>query len=210
MYTFEHGPRVGPFIALFFGFAVCALQFVAQTPTPTPPVPTRAEILRGEYGRYRANNDLLSYNLDVRIDPEKKGLSGKNTIRFKTLEDDNRIQLRSIVNDDKRWFRLIHDFYQHFKYQNIMIEDVAAYFSQQTGINLTPIFDEYLRHTTIPKLDLKFDDRKGTVSYRWVTDERGFAMPVKVGTKDNWLVIRPTTDWKEIKTTIKKDKFEVA
>ena len=39
------------------------------------------DILRGEYGRYRANNDLLHYDLDIRVDPEKKFISGKNTIR---------------------------------------------------------------------------------------------------------------------------------
>src|SRR5258706_11533282 len=66
--------------------------------------------------------------------------------------------LRSIVNDDKKWWPMIHDFYQHFKYQNIMTEDVAAYFNQKTGMNLTPVFDQYLRHTAIPKLELKFDD----------------------------------------------------
>ena len=32
---------------------------------------TRGDILRGEYGRYRANNDLLSYQLDIRVDPVK-------------------------------------------------------------------------------------------------------------------------------------------
>ncbi len=58
-----------------------------------PGPPTRANILRGEYGRYRANNDLLSYHLDVRVDPDKKFLSGKNAIRFKMLQDDTRIQL---------------------------------------------------------------------------------------------------------------------
>ena len=41
------------------------------------------------YGPYRANNDLLFYHLDVRVDPEKKFISGKNTIRFKMLKDDN-------------------------------------------------------------------------------------------------------------------------
>src|SRR4029450_114310 len=55
--------------------------------------PTRADILRGEYGRYRANNDLLSYDLDIRIDPEQKFISGKNTIRFRMLSDDTRIQI---------------------------------------------------------------------------------------------------------------------
>src|SRR5258707_11113120 len=60
--------------------------------------PARADILRGEYGRYRANNDLLFYHLDVRVDPEKKIISGRNTIRFKMLADDTRIQLDLYAN----------------------------------------------------------------------------------------------------------------
>src|SRR5215471_6637926 len=63
-----------------------------QQPT-APAAPTHANILRGEYGRYRANNDLLTYLLDIRVDPVKKFVSGKNTIRFRMLKDDNRIQL---------------------------------------------------------------------------------------------------------------------
>src|SRR5437867_7795692 len=67
------------------------------------PEPTRADILRGEYGRYRANNDLLYYHLDIRVDPEKKFIGGKNTIRFKMLKDDTHIQLDlvSTLNVDK-------------------------------------------------------------------------------------------------------------
>src|SRR5215471_5165719 len=65
--------------------------------------PTKAELLRGTYGPYRANNDLLFYHLDIRIDPTKKLVSGKNTIRFKMLQDDNRIQLdlADVLNIDK-------------------------------------------------------------------------------------------------------------
>ena len=69
----------------------------AAAPPPLRP-PTRADILRGEYGRYRANNDLLSYRLDIRVDPEKKSISGTNTIRFRMLEDDTRIQLELYDN----------------------------------------------------------------------------------------------------------------
>ncbi|MGH9930682.1 MAG: hypothetical protein ACREA9_15850, partial [Pyrinomonadaceae bacterium] len=54
---------------------------------------SRADLLRGEYGLYRANNDLLYYHLDIRVDPEKKFISGKNTVRFRMLKDDTRIQL---------------------------------------------------------------------------------------------------------------------
>ncbi|WP_433984274.1 hypothetical protein RBB78_04300 [Tunturiibacter empetritectus] len=38
---------------------------------PTHKEPTHADLLRGAYGPYRANNDLLFYRLDLRVDPEK-------------------------------------------------------------------------------------------------------------------------------------------
>jgi len=119
--------------------------------------------------------------------------------------------LRNVVNDDARWFKLIHDLYQHFKYQNIRTEDIVAFFNQQTGKDLTPIFDQYLRHTSLPTLELKFDDAAGTVAYRWQAAEPAFAMPIRVGSKSAWQIIQPTTtDWKTMPTVLKKDRFEVA
>src|SRR5262249_16813121 len=51
--------------------------FAQATPGPAPKAattraPSRADILRGEYGPYRSNNDLLYYHLDVRVDPVKQ------------------------------------------------------------------------------------------------------------------------------------------
>src|SRR5690348_8588813 len=74
-----------------------AAQAPPQGPQPLRP-PTRADVLRGEYGRYRANNDLLYYHLDVRVDPEKKSIGGRNTIRFRMVKDDTRIQLDLYAN----------------------------------------------------------------------------------------------------------------
>src|SRR5262249_10129815 len=71
--------------------AISAHAQAQQGTTDAPP--TRADILRGEYGRYRANNDLLYYTLDVRVDPVRKTIAGTNTIRFRMLADDTRIQL---------------------------------------------------------------------------------------------------------------------
>jgi hypothetical protein len=91
-----------------------------------------------------------------------------------------------------------------------MTEDVVQFFNQQTGMNLTPIFDQYLRHAAIPTLELKFADAAGTVAYRWKVDEPAFAMPIKAGTPDHWEIIQPTTEWKTMKTPLKKDDFQVA
>ena len=118
--------------------------------------------------------------------------------------------LRSVVNDDERWFRLIHDLFQHFKYQNILTEDIVRYVNQQLGQDLTPMFDEYLRHAELPTLELAFDESEGTLAYRWKADERAFAMPIRVGRPSAWQILRPTTDWQVMKTDIGKDDFQVA
>src|SRR5262249_5794661 len=116
--------------------------------------------------------------------------------------------LRSVVNDDARWWKLMRAYYDRFKYHNIMTEDVVAFFNQQTGKNLTPLFDQYLRRAALPALELRFEE--GGVSYRWKTDIKDFAMPVKVGKRTDWQIIQPTTEWKMMKTGLKKEEFEVA
>ena len=70
----------------------------AQTAPPASsgaasPAEQEGDRLLGGYGPYRANNDLLYYNLHVRVDPAKQYLSGVNAIRFRMLEDGTRIQL---------------------------------------------------------------------------------------------------------------------
>ena len=63
-----------------------------------------------------------------------------------------------------------------------------AFFNRKTGRNLTPIFDQYLRHAALPTLDLAFQDG-GQVAYRWNADVKAFAMPIKVGRKGQWQLI---------------------
>jgi hypothetical protein len=66
----------------------------------------QSTLLRGAYGPYRDNNDLVYYHLDVRVDPEKKIIAGKNTVRFKMLRDGTRIQidLRDILRVERILF----------------------------------------------------------------------------------------------------------
>jgi aminopeptidase N len=118
--------------------------------------------------------------------------------------------LRSVVDDDAKWWILLYNFYQQFKYRNITTDDVVSYFNQQTGMNLTPIFDQYLRHTQIPRLELLFGEAPGMVMYKWSADEENFSMPVRVGTADHWQIIHPTTEWQSMQTTLTKDEFQVA
>jgi hypothetical protein len=75
-------------------------------------------------------------------------------------------------------------------------------------MNLTPIFNEYLRHAALPVLQLRWS--AGSVRYRWQADEKAFAMPVLVGSKQHWQKIQPTAEWQTMQTALVKDQFEVA
>jgi aminopeptidase N len=118
--------------------------------------------------------------------------------------------LRSSLDNDTQWFTLIKAFYQRFKYQNIMTEDVIAWWNLNTHRNLTPFFNQYLRRTAIPCLELQFDEKAQTVMYKWQADEEGFTMPVKVGDPKHWQTIHPTLEWQTMTTSLGPDAFKVA
>ncbi|MGE3491032.1 MAG: M1 family metallopeptidase [Vicinamibacterales bacterium] len=117
--------------------------------------------------------------------------------------------LRSMVNDDARWWKLVRDTYDHFKYRNIMTEDLVRFFSAELKRDMTPIFDQYLRRADLPTLELTFDEKAETVAYRWNAEERAFAMPIKVGAAGNWQVITPRADWQTMANKL-GSRLEVA
>ena len=117
--------------------------------------------------------------------------------------------LRSVLDDDAQWYSLLRDYYQHFKYRTIMTADMVVFFNQRTHRQLRPIFDEYLRHAAIPTLELRFD-QGAQVSYRWLAQEKDFAMPVRVGRAGDWQLIHPTTSWQHMNTGLGKQEFDVA
>ena len=116
--------------------------------------------------------------------------------------------LRHVIDNDRQWRQLLKDFFQRFKYKNIATEDVVAFFNQRTHQDLTPIFNQYLRHAHLPTLEIEF--RPGRVAYRWKADEPAFAMPIRVGTASKWQKIQPTQTWQELPTTLTKESFAVA
>ena len=124
-----------------------------------------------------------------------------------------------VQNADARWFSLLHDFYQHFKYQNILTEDVVAWWNEHTAAllhqDLRPFFDQYLRHTAIPSLELSWlpdtpNSPIHTVLYKWQAEEPAFAMPVQAGDPAHLQTLHPTTEWQVLQTSLTRNEFHIA
>lgn len=101
--------------------------------------------------------------------------------------------LRHVVNDDTKWWKLFLKYSETFHNKIIDTETVVHFFNTETGMNLTSIFDQYLRHANIPNLDLRIT--KGKLEYRWKADEIKFNMPVDIKIKGKKERILPTVNW---------------
>jgi aminopeptidase N len=120
---------------------------------------------------------------------------------------------RHVLNDDKLWFALLHGIQQHFRYKTITSDQLIAYINHYTGNDYTYFFDQYLKHTTLPKLKITLKEAGTdlTVKYRWQATVEGFRMPVLVTTAaDQYNLIYPVQEWNTV--TLKHmtaDEFEV-
>lgn len=79
---------------LFILFACClsALSGYTQALLSPKEVYTRGDSLRGTLTPLRTAYDLNYYHLDVKIDPDKKFISGSNLFRFTATQDFSRLQ----------------------------------------------------------------------------------------------------------------------
>lgn len=86
--------------------------------------------------------------------------------------------IRTIVNDDQKWRGILNGINNNFYHQTVTYEQVVNYFSIQSGKNLAPVFDQYLKFRELPVLE--FANKDGRLSCRWIANANGFNMPVKV------------------------------
>jgi len=105
--------------------------------------------------------------------------------------------IRQLINNDEKFRQLLRGLGKTFYHQTVTTAQIEQYMAKQSGLKLDKIFDQYLRHTQIPVLEYKISNN--TLSYRWVTDVKGFDMPVRVTLKAGaYTLIKPTNDWKNI------------
>jgi aminopeptidase N len=115
------------------------------------------------------------------------------------------LTIRQLVDDDTRWKGILRGLNKTFWHQTVTTKQIEDYISRQSGLDLSKVFDQYLRSTRVPTLEYKL--RRNKLTYRWADVVRGFAMPVRVTTaSDRYEWIRPTQRWKS--TAVKLDRPE--
>jgi aminopeptidase N len=105
--------------------------------------------------------------------------------------------IRQVINDDEKFRAILRGLNSKFYHSVVTTKQIESYISEQSGKDLSKIFDQYLRTTKIPELEYKFTG--DNMYYRWSNCVQGFDMPVKLDGIDDWL--KATTEWKTTAVT---------
>lgn len=89
--------------------------------------------------------------------------------------------IRTMVDDDVKWRELLRGLNKKFYHQTIDYSDMERYFSEGTGMDLSTVFEQYVRTTSIPVLEIR--QEKDQVLARWISEVPGFQMPVHIRRK---------------------------
>ncbi len=116
--------------------------------------------------------------------------------------------LRSVVNNDEKWWTILREYSLNFRHQIVNTEEVVDFFEKKTGRKLEPIFDQYLRFAKIP--ELQFKKENGKTYFRWKVDVKRFKMPVDILLGGKEIRIFPKNRWRKLKIgPIKPEKIVI-
>jgi aminopeptidase N len=98
--------------------------------------------------------------------------------------------IRHIINDDAKWLSILRGLNADFWHQTVTTEQIESYITKKAGIDLSKVFDQYLRTTKIPLL--KYSVNGKTLSYNYERVVKDFAMPLRVSVNGKEMVITPS------------------
>ena len=78
---------------IIFFFIVFTIDGVSQGLMENKLIPTRQDTLRGSITSEREWWDLTYYHLDIKVEPNKKFISGSNTVGYKVLKPNKIMQI---------------------------------------------------------------------------------------------------------------------
>ncbi len=102
--------------------------------------------------------------------------------------------IRQIINNDEKWRKILRGLNKSFYHQTVTTQQIEKYLSETSGIDLKPVFDQYLRTTKIPILEYKME-ADSRLSFRYSNVVSGFTMPIRMITGNTSFNIIPTQEW---------------
>lgn len=115
--------------------------------------------------------------------------------------------IRSIINNDDLWRSILRGLNKEFYHSTVTTKEIEYYISDISNINLSKVFDQYLRNSALPVFEYSLDGDK--LTYRWANVVTGFDMPVYVEINGAPIKLEPTQKKDVIELTRDIKSFSV-
>lgn len=105
--------------------------------------------------------------------------------------------LRCMIDDDQKFFKLIKEFYNTYKFKTAKTEDFTTFIHHKTNKDFSAFFNTFLYKKTPPTLQYNFSiiDSTLNLSYKWINVDENFKMPFAICVnKDKCIKINATTE----------------
>jgi aminopeptidase N len=115
--------------------------------------------------------------------------------------------IRQIINDDAKWLSIMRGLNADFWHQTVTTQQIESYLSTKAGLDLSKVFDQYLRTAKIPLLKYQINGKTVRFGYERVVD--GFAMPIRVKINGKEVTLKPSATAKSFEFSEDIKTFEV-
>ncbi|WP_153392974.1 M1 family metallopeptidase [Chryseobacterium vaccae] len=102
--------------------------------------------------------------------------------------------IRQVINNDEKFRQILRGMNKDFYHKTVTTKQIEDYISTKAGIDLSSIFDQYLRTTKIPTLEYSQDNE--TLKFRYTNTVKNLKLPIRI---DGEQTINPTEQWQTVK-----------
>ncbi len=105
--------------------------------------------------------------------------------------------IRQLTNNDELWRQTLRGLNEEFYHSTVTTKEIEEYISNSIEIDLSRVFDQYLRDYRIPVFEYEINN--GILSYRWNDVIEGFDMPIEVKIDGETKLLQPTNKFQNLK-----------
>ncbi|MBA5246296.1 M1 family metallopeptidase [Marnyiella aurantia] len=101
--------------------------------------------------------------------------------------------IRTIINDDVKFRSILRGINKDFYHQTVTSGQIENYISEKSGLDLTTVFDQYLRTTKIPAFVYRQNGKM--LDFRYENAVNDLQLPLRINGNQ---LIRPTESWQQV------------
>ncbi|MDN5479795.1 MAG: M1 family metallopeptidase [Chryseobacterium sp.] len=102
--------------------------------------------------------------------------------------------IRQVINNDEKFRQILRGLNKDFYHQTVTTQQIEEYMSSKSGIDLSSIFNQYLRTVKIPTLE--YSQNGDSLKFRYTDGIKDLKLPLIINGDQT---INPTESWQTVK-----------